>query len=89
MIAVYASRPSSPATTQHSLEGGALPPYPHRSFTGWTAPASPGALITLSVFRLAARRTDLTALNPLLEFAPVSKKPVGLNRSPWRPGYGR
>ncbi len=43
MIAVYASQPSSPATTQHSLEGGSLLPYPHRSFTGWTAPASPGA----------------------------------------------
>jgi hypothetical protein len=46
MIAVYASQPPSPATTQHSLEGGSLLPYPHRSFTGWTAPASPGALIT-------------------------------------------
>jgi hypothetical protein len=46
MIAVYASQPSSPATTQHSLEGGSLLPYPHRSFTGWTAPASPGAPIT-------------------------------------------
>ena len=46
MIAVYASQPSSPATTQHSLEGGSLLPYPRRSFTGWTAPASPGALIT-------------------------------------------
>jgi hypothetical protein len=46
MIAVYASQPSSPATTQHSLGGCSLLPYPHRSFTGWTAPASPGALIT-------------------------------------------
>src|SRR5689334_10475334 len=46
MIAVYASQPPSPATTQHSLEGGSLLPYPHRSFTGWTAPASPGALIS-------------------------------------------
>ena len=44
MIAVYASQPSSPATTQHSLEGGMLLPYPHRTCTGWTAPASPGAL---------------------------------------------
>ncbi len=40
------SQPSSPATTQHSLEGGSLLPHPHRSFTGWTAPASPGAPIT-------------------------------------------
>ena len=46
-------------------------------------------MITLSVFRLAARRTDLTALIPHLESAPVSEKSVGLNRSPWRPGYGR
>ena len=45
MIAVYASRPPSPTTTQHSLQGGALLPYPGRTFTGWTAPASPGALI--------------------------------------------
>ena len=44
MIAVYASRPPSPATTQHSLQGGSLLPYPGRTFTGWTAPASPGAL---------------------------------------------
>jgi hypothetical protein len=46
MIAVYASRPSSSATTQHSLQGGSLLPYPGRTFTGWTAPASPGALMT-------------------------------------------
>ena len=43
VIAVYASRPPSPTATQHSLKGGALPPYPHRTFTGWNAPASPGA----------------------------------------------
>ena len=46
MIAVYASRPPSPTTTQHSLQGGTLLPYPGRTFTGWNAPASPGALIT-------------------------------------------
>src|SRR4051794_14342383 len=46
MIAVYASWPSSPAPTQHSLQGGSLLPYPDRTFTGWTAPASPGALQT-------------------------------------------
>ena len=50
MIAVYASQPSSPATTQHSLQGGALPPYPRRTLTGWNAPASPGAL-KLTCFR--------------------------------------
>jgi hypothetical protein len=46
-------------------------------------------MITYSVLRLAARRTDLTALIPFWESAPVSEKPVGLNRSPRRPGYGR
>src|SRR5271157_5077827 len=46
MIAVYASHPPSPTTTQHSLQGGTLLPYPRRTFTGWNAPASPGALIT-------------------------------------------
>jgi hypothetical protein len=44
MTAVYASRPSSPAAPQHLLEGGSLLPYPHWTFTGWKAPASPGAL---------------------------------------------
>jgi len=44
MIAVYASQPSSPPTTQHSLQGGALLPYPRRTFPGWNAPASLGAL---------------------------------------------
>src|SRR5258705_695241 len=60
MIAVYASQPPSPATTQHSLEGGSLLPYPHRSFTGWTAPASPGALIT--DFYHALRREEICKL---------------------------
>src|SRR5450432_2605804 len=44
IIAVYASRPPSPTSTQHSLQGGALLPYPRRTSTGWTTPASPGAL---------------------------------------------
>src|ERR1700726_893544 len=42
-ITVYASHPSSPTTAQHSLPGGALPPYRGRSFTGWNASASPDA----------------------------------------------
>src|SRR3954452_25030176 len=42
-IAVYASQLSSPTTTQHSLPGGPLRPYPCRSSTGWNAPASPDA----------------------------------------------
>jgi hypothetical protein len=43
MIAVYASCSSSPTPTQHSLQGGSLGLTPGRTFTGWTAPASPGA----------------------------------------------
>src|ERR1700720_2200887 len=42
-ITVYASHPPSPTTAQHSLPGGALPPYRGRSFTGRIAPASPDA----------------------------------------------
>jgi hypothetical protein len=43
-ITVYASHPPSPTTAQHSLPGGALPPYRGRSFTGRIASASPDAL---------------------------------------------
>ena len=46
-------------------------------------------LITYSVFRLAARRTNLCGWIPRVECAPVSEKRVGLNRSPRRQGYGR
>jgi hypothetical protein len=46
MLAAFLMELPSPTATQHSLKGGALPPYPHRTFTGWNAPASPGALIT-------------------------------------------
>src|SRR6201993_5385214 len=42
-ITVYASHPPSPTTAQHSLPGGALPPYRGRSFTGKIASASPDA----------------------------------------------
>src|SRR5689334_9285210 len=42
-ITVYASHPPSPTTAQHSLPGGALPPYRNRSFTGRIASASPDA----------------------------------------------
>jgi hypothetical protein len=45
--------------------------------------------ITKSVFRLAARRTELCAKAPQLETAPVSEKRVGLSCCPGRPGYGR
>jgi hypothetical protein len=40
---VYASHPPSPTTAQHSLPGGALPPYRGRFFTGTIASASPDA----------------------------------------------
>src|SRR6202040_2181726 len=43
--AVYASRPPSPTAPQHSLPGGPLRPCLGRTFTGWIAPAWPGALI--------------------------------------------
>ncbi len=39
-------------------------------------------MILKSVFRLAARRTNVGACPPELEAAPVSEKRVGLNRSP-------
>ena len=42
-ITVYASHPPLPTTAQHSLPGGALPPYRGRSFTGRNASASPDA----------------------------------------------
>src|ERR1700758_1356897 len=42
-ITVYASHPPSPTTAQHSLPGGALPPYRGRAFTGRNASASPDA----------------------------------------------
>jgi hypothetical protein len=45
-ITVYASPWSSPSTTQHSLPGRRYP-FPDRTFTGWTAPASPGAPLRL------------------------------------------
>ena len=62
MIAVYASQPPSPATTQHSLAGGSLLPYPRRSFTGWTAPASPGALWPLFTVAVGDRVTPAPPL---------------------------
>src|ERR1700757_4658837 len=42
-ITVYASHPPSPTTAQHSLPGGALPPYRVQSFPGRTASSSPDA----------------------------------------------
>jgi hypothetical protein len=83
---VYASRPSSPAATQHSLEGGALLPYPRRTFTGWKAPASLGALSEFATEMLLDRWQPvlgpswpmLHTLNPRTH--PVSRPP---DACPW------
>ena len=45
-IAVYASPWSLPSTTQHSLPGWCYL-YLGRTFTGWIAPASPGAPVLI------------------------------------------
>jgi hypothetical protein len=73
-ITVYASHPPSPTTAQHSLPGGALPPYRGRSFTGRIASASPDApepevrihlppaeSLSLSRIRFRRSRTRLSA----------------------------
>ena len=59
-ITVYASHPPSPTTAQHSLPGGALPPYRGRSFTGRTSSASPDALgpVVRISFAPAPRRAN-------------------------------
>jgi hypothetical protein len=46
-------------------------------------------VITYSVLRLPARRTERSGEIPQLGPAPVSVKRVELNRAPCRPGYGR
>src|SRR5215472_14739670 len=45
---IGSSCPPSPTTTQHSLPGGPLRPYLGRTFTGWIAPAWPGARASLT-----------------------------------------
>src|ERR1700738_1297267 len=63
-ITVYASHPPSPTTAQHSLPGGALPPYRGRSFTGRIASASPDAPDTeVGVLYGAFREQDEQHLN--------------------------
>src|SRR5258707_11788807 len=53
-----------------------------RAVTAAPALACASRMITYSVFRLAARCTDLCGWIPRMECAPVSEKRVGLNRSP-------
>src|SRR5215470_2533282 len=62
-ITVYASHPPLPTTTQHSLPGGALPPYRGRSFTGRIAPASPDAPEQEDAMGRAARTWHLRRCN--------------------------
>ena len=57
--------------------------------SGRSRPGPIRCWITYSVFRLAARRTELRAKARRLETAPVSEKRVGLSRCPRRPSYGR
>src|ERR1700720_3629509 len=64
-ITVYASHPPSPTTAQHSLPGGALPPYRGRSFTGRIASASPDAP------KRGSPRSDAPGINPHDRSTPV------------------
>lgn len=66
-ITVYASHPPSPTTAQHSLPGGALPPYRGRSFTGRIASASPDAPepeVRIHFPPAGSQRTRRSRLNP-------------------------
>jgi hypothetical protein len=56
--------------------------------TGIAEKSLPAILIMKSVFRLAARRTDLSVRAPKLESALVSEKRIGLSRSPRRRAMG-
>jgi len=56
-ITVYASHPPLPTTAQHSLPGGALPPYRGRSFTGRNASASPDAPVPEDAMGRATRKS--------------------------------
>ena len=91
-ITVSASHPPSPTTAQHSLPGGALPPYRGRSFTGRNAPASPDAPeLEVRILRAAAApgatvdenegrcRVALSAVNVnLLDFGRSIGEALGL-----------
>ena len=84
-ITVYASHPPSPTTAQHSLPGGALPPYRGRSFTGRNASASPDAP-EREVRCESGRRHDLEDYrvggSALLPNGPSSEQAVARDRTP-------
>src|SRR2546429_6630769 len=71
-IAVYASQPLSPVATQHSLPSRTLPFNLGRTFTGWIAPALPGALIGTPV-RFIARAPNGTAHAAFPHTAPTPR----------------
>src|SRR5215470_13263304 len=73
-ITVYASHPPSPTTAQHSLPGGALPPYRVRSFTGRNASASPDA--PELKFRIHFRPAVSRANHQFLASVPVGNRRI-------------
>jgi hypothetical protein len=98
-ITVYASHPPSPATAQHSLPGGALPPYRGRSFTGRKASASPDApelkfriqsppadSLSLSGFGLRPKeRRGFSAISaPVRDAGVGQRRAKSSNIAPWR-----
>src|ERR1700757_611785 len=90
-ITVYASHPPSPTTAQHSLPGGALPPYRSRSSTGRNAPASPDA--PELKFRIhsppaASLRTSGSSAHHELSLPPVSPTGRGAAQRSAAPGRG-
>src|SRR5580704_13429337 len=77
-ITVYASHPPSPTTAQHSLPGGALPPYRGRSFTGRIASASPDAPepeVRIHLPPAGSQQRTLRVRGVPLERAPFSNPP--------------
>src|ERR1700731_4936038 len=77
-ITVYASHPPSPTTAQHSLPGGALPPYRGRSFTGRIASASPDAPepeVRIQLPPAGSQQRTLRVRGVPLERAPFSNSP--------------
>src|SRR3984893_12494594 len=87
-ITVYASHPPSPTTAQHSLPGGALPPYRGRSFTGRNASASPDAPVPEVRIHLPPAaspvRTRVFGANPIDGQRMISRTPLIGATAPYR-----
>ena len=76
--------------TQHSLPGGPLRPYPDRSFTGWTAPASLAPSEILANRRQAGSgRFHLTRCRPSAECIIPGRRARGRRRRDCRGAPGR